>query len=460
MQRLIKATAKVTPLLLALLALFAFAHFFVLQTLNQHNQQRQQNLAAGNYHLSWDFTKPDDLLVLFEGKRLEPTSSGLSLWGKQAAFSLNLHNQSIDLNVHKQLQLDLQTNAPQATLLIELADAKYQQFYSTTTTIKSGQQQIDLSQQQWRHQQQFIKWSQIERANSLVLRFYAQQPSNWQINAINLPQQQPKTWPPIQAINCSELESYSPPNAYLVSGCIINNTMKVDQQTLITEDHRYHLQWNSPITINSFWWLLFSYLSLLLFIAINHRQKPNQTFLLVTVSYALTVILHQPITAKIINYPALSIIALLLIIRLLFHYRQAWRVQSHAPHLWLLFIALACYLWAFSGFDLQFIKKLPQYLLWAWLQQIIIALILLTNLRRYHSDRTAILLTATLFCLLHSPNHLLMLATFIAAICWSWIWIKYRNLPLMVTSHATLALLLYQAAGESVFHSARIGIWF
>lgn len=115
-----------------------------------------------------------------------------------------------------------------------------------------------------------------------------------------------------------------------------------------------------------------------------------------------------------------------------------------------------------AGFASQVALLLAlKYLAFAAFQQWLLQTLVWTNLRRAALvRRTAVLLSALLFALLHTPNFMLMLLCFAGALFWCSHYAKYRRLLPLVLSHAFLGYLCVSVIPTSVLRSADIGVVF
>ncbi len=100
-----------------------------------------------------------------------------------------------------------------------------------------------------------------------------------------------------------------------------------------------------------------------------------------------------------------------------------------------------------------------KYLAFAAFQQWLLQTLVWTNLRHAALARsTAIVLSAWLFALLHTPNFILMLLCFVGALFWCGHYAKYRRLLPLILSHAFLGFLCVSVIPTSVLRSADIGV--
>ena len=125
-----------------------------------------------------------------------------------------------------------------------------------------------------------------------------------------------------------------------------------------------------------------------------------------------------------------------------------WRWFGNGWRAWLLpFLMLPLALLLIAGYGGHVTPPTPghalTYLLWAVLQQ---WLMLVVVLRRLGAGRLppalAVLLTAVVFALMHTPNGVLMQLCLLAELWWAWCFLRSRALLPVAVAHAACALLL------------------
>lgn len=95
--------------------------------------------------------------------------------------------------------------------------------------------------------------------------------------------------------------------------------------------------------------------------------------------------------------------------------------------------------------------------LWALAQQWALQTVLFETARRHWSNYTAILVTATVFGMIHLPNPLLTVATFAGALGWCWIYSRHPNLIPLAVSHSLCSLMMISSLPREVTGGMRIG---
>lgn len=104
---------------------------------------------------------------------------------------------------------------------------------------------------------------------------------------------------------------------------------------------------------------------------------------------------------------------------------------------------------------------LLRYLAWAALQQYLICVVLADRLQRVGlSPRWIAFAAALVFALLHTPNAMLMLATFAGGLIWSATWVRHRALLPIVASHVASATILLAGLPPEILRSAEVSARF
>lgn len=151
----------------------------------------------------------------------------------------------------------------------------------------------------------------------------------------------------------------------------------------------------------------------------------------------------------------------------------AWRQQDHTWHwaeaawrTWALpalaIVAAALFLLAWRAIPhLPPPHRLLLYLVWALVQQLMMLVVIAPRLQQLaHSRAWAIIGTALLFALMHTPNGCLMQLTFVAELWWTWCFLRRPALVPVAVAHALAALLLGGALGALPLRSLDVGAAF
>lgn len=161
------------------------------------------------------------------------------------------------------------------------------------------------------------------------------------------------------------------------------------------------------------------------------------------------------------------------ILALVFACVLAWRQRDHAWH----WIAADWRAWAWPAValigavalllvwhappHLPTAHRLLTYLLWALLQQLMMLVVIAPRLRKLAGAHAwALVGTALLFALMHTPNGWLMQLTFVAELWWAWCFLRRPVLVPVAVAHAVAALLLAGAVGTLPLRSLQVGALF
>jgi hypothetical protein len=129
------------------------------------------------------------------------------------------------------------------------------------------------------------------------------------------------------------------------------------------------------------------------------------------------------------------------------HRDRAWRWVGHWRDAWpaLLAVPVAFALVQVVGHPLHRIAPhaVVAYLLWACLQQWLLLAVLLRRLETLVPIRVVVVvLTGTLFALLHTPNGALMQLCLLGECGWAWYFMRHRALLPIAVAHTSCALLV------------------
>jgi len=131
---------------------------------------------------------------------------------------------------------------------------------------------------------------------------------------------------------------------------------------------------------------------------------------------------------------------------------RTWWIPALAP-------GAALVLFAYFHGHLPSPGDTARYTLWALLQQALLQVVVARRLAYgLGNPHAAVLLTATIFALMHAPNTSLMLLTFLAGLLWTGWFLRQRALLPVAIAHAVGALLLLGIASQQGWlHSLAIG---
>src|SRR5262249_51853475 len=94
---------------------------------------------------------------------------------------------------------------------------------------------------------------------------------------------------------------------------------------------------------------------------------------------------------------------------------------------------------------------------WGTAQQWVLQTVVLREARGITSQKTSVLVAATLFAVVHAPNPLLMAMTFAGALGWCAIYTRYPNILPLGVSHALATIALLYSFDAHLTGHLRIG---
>jgi len=450
-------------LFLVWLLVVCFAHDYVIKKINKNNHVTSQKIMQKSLNYHWELSNESDLVSDFSDD-WQVTKSGLLSTQRAAEMSLNLQGRIIDPMIQQTLSLELilpDDKQNQVHVKFEFSNQMEPIFYgSADIELFSNKPTFDLNSIQWQltdttlgASSKTIKtWSDLGALDALVMRFYLKKPDSLLVKSVTLNQTVLDN--PPQGVLCqSEFES--------TLSCHFTNRIKQHEQQYQYAGNLKQLYFSPFSQRPADIWLLAAWVFCLFALTSMSEYKQSFSYLLITLFFVVVSLLHQPWFGqyfKWFNGPLmLGFVSLLIVYR-----RHFLWPKDGVLWLWGVSMSLAVVLIYFSGWQLEFIRYFPQYLIWAWVQQLMLGPVVSTYF--YQRLGTSKFMTAclvgVLFSSIHAPNHLLMLATLLSGILWSWSWLRYKNMYVNTFSHALLALVFYQAIPASWLGSARIGVFF
>lgn len=104
------------------------------------------------------------------------------------------------------------------------------------------------------------------------------------------------------------------------------------------------------------------------------------------------------------------------------------------------------------------LEKFAALVPWGGAQQWVLQTVVLREARRRAAPTWSVVLAAFLFALVHLPNPLLTLMTFIGALGWCAIFLRHPNIVPLAFSHAIATLALLGAFDDGLTGRLRIGV--
>jgi hypothetical protein len=105
----------------------------------------------------------------------------------------------------------------------------------------------------------------------------------------------------------------------------------------------------------------------------------------------------------------------------------------------------------------SFLRDFAALVPWGTAQQWVLQVVVLREARRLTSPNKSIVLAAFLFALVHTPNPFLMVMTFVGALGWCAIFIRYPTIIPLGMSHAIATLAVLYAFDDGITGRLRIG---
>ena len=442
-----------------------FAHDHVVQK-HQAQQQIQQHLIQQQqWHQTWPLDQWDEVVSSFQAD-WQLADSGLRSQSQQPAISLVFNQQLIDPQIHQQLNLNWTLDGQvglDAVVKIEFSNQQQQWFFeSPEIPLSAFNEPLDLNQYSWQlkrpaHQQaptMQMDWQALGTLDGLVLRFYFAQPRQLTLSDIAVLQTQEQAWDASQSVDCTAV--YEQP--WL---CLVTNQIRYKVKHWSLSQPIQALQLTSLLPWSAWWVLLGSMVALLLSLRLLAGHVNHGTAYFILTLYGITVWLHMGWVVHWSN--GLLWLVLVLAFGLFWLHRQWFlRPAQVAWPVWIGTAVVFLAMWLNSVPEDRWWLALPQYLLWACWQQLLLGPVVADFFKNRLAAPTWLIavLVGVMFSMVHAPNHSLMLATLLAGVCWSYSWMRYQNIYANAISHALLALMFYQFMPTDWLGSARIGVFF
>ncbi len=120
-------------------------------------------------------------------------------------------------------------------------------------------------------------------------------------------------------------------------------------------------------------------------------------------------------------------------------------------------VLLSLFLKTFN-YDGQLLKRISEYIFWAFLQQIGIQTFLTYRVGKViDQPKMAALVSASIFALFHFPNPVLMAFTWVSGYFWALSYLEAPNLYAIAISHGWLAVIALHSVPRAWLHSLRVG---
>jgi membrane protease YdiL (CAAX protease family) len=111
------------------------------------------------------------------------------------------------------------------------------------------------------------------------------------------------------------------------------------------------------------------------------------------------------------------------------------------------------------GTPVLFIETYAGYILWTFVQQLLMQCFFLSRLLRLlPNPKLAALVTAFIFAVAHLPNPILVPVTLLWGLAACLLFLRYRNLYTLAIAHAILGVTLTITVPAAVHHNMRVGL--
>ncbi|WP_395374555.1 lysostaphin resistance A-like protein [Marinicella sp. W31] len=460
-------------------ALFAwlFSSVWVSREITQQANQTLDQLQRAESPYMWTL----------ENKKAEIVSAYWEDWQQKPTAVMALKEKSVLSLMLKQrfstqwfsaLQLDARFNDA-VKMNIEVTQGSGEVFfYAHHIAVKQGQHSYDLTRMRWERQEPgrewvATDWFEIGSIGSLVLQFYTQEGSNLIVEEVSMLQEKPIQLAAASTLDCGpEILSQELSSGVYTSVCLLSNAMVSLHSSINQDNPEAVLRIQHPL--QPYLWILglaaCLFLMLALYSVSESALKKKRIWAVLLLILAFLWVIHRPEINVIHQWYAIAswifiVVSVLVMFLIRYELHQAFMKQTYRGWFVVLIptILIVVLMNSYASVDFNTVLKLlPLYLLWAFLQQILLGPVVSSFVQRdlSISPASAALLCGFLFSIVHMPNQILMLATWFGGSFWSWVWLRHGNLLPNVISHAVLALVFYEVVPEFYLQSARIGIRF
>ena len=464
-------------LFLSGLFVWLFSSVWVSREINQQADLKLDQLQQAESPYEWTLEDKNTQLVSAYWEDWQQTQTGLQALKEKSVMSLVLE-QRFSTQWFSELVLEAQFNdALRMNIEVTPGDGDVF-FYAHGIALQPGQHSYDLTQMVWQRQrpgEDWVRtdWVDIGAVGSLVLQFYTNEGTNLVVDSVSMPQNHPIQLTVADTLICGpQVLSQDLPSGIYTAECLLSNAM-VSLHSSLNQDHpQTVVKIQHPLN-PYLWWLglaacVFFVLSLYSLNPLIFQQHRVWWMLMLIVGFVWVV--HRPEINMIHQWYAIAswifiVLSILVMFLIRYELHQAFMKQNHRS--WIVVLiptALLIVVLNLSGsVELNAVLKLlPLYLLWALFQQILLGPVVSSLVKRELSIHpvSAAIVCGFLFSVMHLPNQVLMVVTWLGGSFWSWAWLRYGNVLPNVISHALLALVFYEVAPEFYLQSARIGIRF
>jgi hypothetical protein len=459
----LKKAVYLTLLFFIWLLMMLFSHDLFVAKLNHENQKIIELIESGQHDFKIELMTLDDVIKSFQ-QHWQQVSTGLIAQSDRPEASIELNGFIITPQIHSNIRIDANVNQPinPGVFKIEFSNQTEQLYYdSNEISLNQLSAVINLHDLRWTLNDLKdnsdlkipIEWSAVGQIDAWVIRFYPVHIDRVNFAAVTVMQSEPKVVPAEQRVSCADAESD-------LSLCLVNNNMRYFNHSATYQSGFNAVTFNRYVTYTP--WLLALLAWALMMISLILVAKPEaKVYLMVSAVFVAVILLHQKWVYAHFEVFSWLLIPMLLIL-IWFQRSSLLSPKSHALPVWIISGLVVFVYWTQNHFNTDFMAAFPKYFLWASVQQLLIGPVFSSALK--NNMKTSNIITAcavgVLFSIIHTPNHVLMLATLLAGVIWSYAWLRYENIYANAFSHTLLALVFYQVMPEAWLGSARIGVFF
>lgn len=459
----LKKAVYLTSLFFIWLLMMLFSHDYFAVKLNQENQTTIELIESGQHDFKIELMTVDNVIKSFH-HHWRQVSGGLIAQSDRPEVSIELNGFVITPAIHTSMRVDASVNQSvnPGVFKIEFSNQTDQLYYdSNEISLNQLSGAIDLHDLQWtlndlkdtKNVKTPIMWSAVGAIDAWVIRFYPVHMDRVNLTAVSVMQTAPKAIPAEQRVSCADAESD-------LSLCLVNNNMRYFNHHATYQSGFDAVTFDRYVSLTP--WLLVCLAWALMLLLLLFVAKPDSmVYLMVSAVFVTVILLHQNWMNAYFDVFSWLLIPVLLILFWL-QRNLLFSPRSYALPVWVISALVVLVYWTQIHFNTDFIADLPKYFLWASVQQLLIGPVLSSALKQ--RLKTSNWITActvgVLFSTIHTPNHVLMLATLFGGVVWSYTWLRYENIYANAFSHALLALVFYQVIPEAWLGSARIGVFF
>ncbi len=436
-----------------------FSYDYMAMKLNEQGAYKINQLKTGKDDFNRHPLSLKDVVRSFQS-HWQQGENFIKANSAEPEISIKLTHFKVIPQLHRTLRLSfLENDIPSGSVVIELSKQLDQHFYySEQIPLSDFLVNIELSELNWTGKEWYegefrsstVDWFEIKPLDALVFRFYNTELGALKLSSISI-NQTDTLKEHLNTLPCAE--------KHKTVQCVLTNLMKFNHLGNIQDQGFSNITYTTLTEISPLLWLLAAWLTAMFLLRLIKLDQ-LKIYVWVSAVFLAIFLMHYELMVQRIEllfWPVVFMILALVWIK-----RKCFlKPSTLAIKVWLGSLVLFLLMQTISP-GLGFVAYLPTYFLWAMVQQLMIGPLFSDMI--YQEGRVSkglvACLVGVLFSVVHAPNHVLMIATLIGGVGWSYVWLTYKNIYANAFSHALLALMLYQVMPEAWLGSARVGIFF